>query len=522
MLSVQLPDTADRAPSLPEREPLGKWALAAVAVVTVLSVVRAFGPMAYPGDIWRQSDTASMARNFATGGMNLFFPQINWGGAGPGYVETEFPLMPWLSAALYQVFGEHDWLGRLVSLAFMLVATAAFWGLARRLLPTGAARWAVVAFAVSPAFMRYGTAFMPEATVLACYLLALLAFCRWVQEDRGIWLVGAAAATSAAALVKPTSLHIGLVMGIWLVLAAPSRLRRPPVYVAGVAAIVAPALWLWHASQLHAEYGNTFGVISGGDSKWGSVELWLSPAFYLGNLKTEAIFIYGLAGVPLAVLGAAWLWRRRTAAFPLVVAGLAALVVYYFAVGRYSSSDLGIQYHVYSLPYAAICVGLGLATAAEWLRPRLSSVAFAIVSVVAVVALAAQSVNVLIGSMTSTTGTFGTCADGLTAVSAPDQLVVVGTTSLSTENGVTNNFQEPVIFYLADRKGWSLAADQQDPSRLAEFRQEGARFYVAPDDDLVPAGGALSHWLAANATQVRSSQSDGCDVWALHQAGTAS
>jgi hypothetical protein len=293
------------------------------------------------------------------------------------------------------------------------------------------------------------------------------------------------------------------------------------VYLAGLAALVAPALWLWHASGLYAQYGNTFGVFSGGDSKWGSVALWLTPGFYLGNLKTEAIFIYGLIGVPLAVLGIAWLWRHRqgTAAFPLVVAGSAALVVYYFAVGRYSGSDMGIQYHVYSLPYAAICIGLGLAAAAAWLRPRLSSAVFAIVSGLAVVALAAQSVNVFVGSMTSTAGAFGTCADGLTAVSAPDQLVVVGTTSLSTEDGVANNFQEPVIFYLADRKGWSLAADQQDPLRLAEYQQEGAGFYVAPDPDLVPAGGALSHWLAANATQVRSSESDGCDVWALGQPG---
>jgi 4-amino-4-deoxy-L-arabinose transferase-like glycosyltransferase len=51
---------------------------------------------------------------------------------------------------------------------------------------------------------------MPEATVLAFALLALLAFCRWLQEDRPVLLVGAAAATSMAALARPTSLHIGL------------------------------------------------------------------------------------------------------------------------------------------------------------------------------------------------------------------------------------------------------------------------------------------------------------------------
>ena len=486
-----------------------------VAAVSVLSVVRAIGPMTYPGDIWRQSDTATIARNFARGGMHLFYPQINWAGAGPGYVETELPLMPWLAAALYQVFGEQEWLGRLVSLTFMLVATAAFWGLARRLLPPVAARCALIAFAVSPAFMRYGTAFMPEATVLAFYLVALLAFCRWLQEDRGPWLAAAAAATSAAALVKPTALHIGLVMGIWLALAAPSRLRRPSVYLAGLAALMAPALWLWHASRLHAEYGNTFGVISGGDSKWGSIDLWLSPAFYLGNLRTEVIFVYGVVGVPLAVLGATRLWRRRPAAFPLVVAGAIALVAYYFAVGRYSASDMGIQYHVYSLPYAALCVGLGLAAAGAWLRPRVPRAVSAGAAVLVVGALAAQSVNVLAGSLTSSAGAFGACAGALDTVSAPGDLVVVATTSSATEDGVSNNYQEPVVFYLSDRKGWSLAVDQQDPGLLAGYVQEGARFLASPDPGIVPAGGDISRWLDTNATRLRTAPSDGCDVWAL-------
>lgn len=60
--------------------------------------------------------------------MNLFFPQINWGGNGPGYVETELQLMPWLTGGLYLIFGEREFLGRLVSLAFMVAAAAAFLG----------------------------------------------------------------------------------------------------------------------------------------------------------------------------------------------------------------------------------------------------------------------------------------------------------------------------------------------------------------------------------------------------------
>ncbi|MCE3555475.1 glycosyltransferase family 39 protein [Pseudonocardia sp. RS11V-5] len=509
------------------------WVLAIAAVVIALSIARAFAPMtAYPGDIWRQSDTATIARNFAANGMNIFFPQINWGGAGPGYVEAEFQLMPWLTALTYLVFGEHIVLGRLISLAFMLLAAAAFWGLARRLLPATAARWALAAFLLSPAFMRWGTAFMPEATVLAFYLLALLGFCRWLQEDRPILLVWAAAATSAAALVKPTSLHIGLVIGLWVAFIARDRLRRPSLYVAGVAALVAPVLWLRHAAGLHATYGNTFGVISGGDSKWGSLSLWLSPAFYLGNFRTETIFIYGLVGLPLAVLGVLWLWRRRSSRratseasagawsagvspLPLLGAGAIALTLYYFAAGRYTSTDLGIQYHVYSLPYAAMAVGAGIVVALGWARARLNGPATVGAGAVLAVLLGAQGVNVFAQSLQDRAGVFGSCAIALDAVSTPSDLAVVSTTSRTVEDGVTNNYQEPIVFFLADRKGWSLPADRHTPEEVARLRAAGARFLVVGDRQLVPTGGPLAAWLADNASQLRSIEQDGCGVWDL-------
>ncbi|GAA4697106.1 hypothetical protein GCM10023215_39060 [Pseudonocardia yuanmonensis] len=523
------PETGQRSTHLAQ---LRWWVLAIAAVVVALSVVRAFAPMtAYPGDIWRQSDTATIARNFAANGMNIFFPQINWGGAGPGYVETEFPLMPWLTAATYLALGEHIVLGRLVSLAFMLIAAGAFWGLARRVLPGAAARWALAAFFLSPAFMRWGTAFMPEATVLAFYLLALLGFCRWLQEDRPVLLAGAAAATSTAALVKPTSLHVGLVVALWVVFAARDRLRRPSLYVAGLAALVAPALWLRHAASLHATYGNTFGVISGGDSKWGSVSLWLSPGFYLGNLRTETIFVYGFVGLPLAVLGVVWLWRNRSRSgpgttptatqplglspLPLLGAGAVALTLYYFAAGRYTSTDLGIQYHVYSLPYAAIAIGAGTAAALARVRARWNRRVVVAAGAALAVLLGAQAVNVLTQSLRDRAGVFGTCAIELDAVSTPTDLALISTTSATTEDGVTNNYQEPIVFFLADRRGWSLPADRHTPEEVARLRDAGARFLVVGDPQLVPPGGPLATWLSDTSRQLRTIEQNGCAVWDL-------
>ena len=65
---------------------------------------------------WRQADTAAMARHFHLSETPIWLPQIDWGGASAGYVESEFPLFPYLTSQLYQVFGIHEWLGRCVSI----------------------------------------------------------------------------------------------------------------------------------------------------------------------------------------------------------------------------------------------------------------------------------------------------------------------------------------------------------------------------------------------------------------------
>ncbi|MEJ3651568.1 glycosyltransferase family 39 protein [Actinomycetes bacterium KLBMP 9759] len=491
---------------------LGRFAMLVVAGVVVLSVVRALLPMEQLDYIWRPADTATIAHNFFVGGMNLFYPQINWGGAGPGYVEMELPLLPWLAAALYFVVGEHAWVGRLVALAFMVASIAAFWGLARRVLPAKPARWSLTAFVVSPVVMTYGNAYMPDTVVLAFYVLTLLFFQRWLTEDRTVWLVAAAAAASAAALAKPTSLHVFLILLIWLLIAARDRLRRPSLYVAGVLALIPPALWLLHGRNLYVEYGNTFGVASGGDSKFGNLEVWTSAGFWTGNFSIESTLIYGVVGVPLALLGAWLAWKGRG---PVVLAaGLPALFVFYVAVGRYSA-EFGPQYHIFSLPFAAIMVALGVVGIDQWLRGRVGKPLRLVLAVAVTALLFAMSANVLRTAFQDQSSSAVGCAAQLAAVSAPTDLVVIASDENAYINGTANNFEDPTIFYLAGRKGWALGADQTLPSFLEEYTRDGARYLVVNNPDLVPAGGPLASWLDSNAQQVSPTAGEGCTIWAL-------
>ena len=74
------------------------WALLALGLVVRLPHL---GMPPIGVHSWRQSDTAAIARNYREHGYRFGMPQVDWGGAGPGYVESEFPLYPYSASLLY-------------------------------------------------------------------------------------------------------------------------------------------------------------------------------------------------------------------------------------------------------------------------------------------------------------------------------------------------------------------------------------------------------------------------------------
>jgi hypothetical protein len=70
------------------------------------------------GASWRETDHAIIADNFFRGHLNIFLPEISWSGPGPNYVGYEFQLATYLAALLYNSFGQTDWIGRGIAVAF--------------------------------------------------------------------------------------------------------------------------------------------------------------------------------------------------------------------------------------------------------------------------------------------------------------------------------------------------------------------------------------------------------------------
>ena len=433
---------------------------------------------------WRQADMLSVARNFARHGYRLFWPQIDWGGAGPGFVEMEFPVLPWVGAILQRLFGPHEVLSALVPLLASFALVFAVAALARRVFGADAGFWAGAFAALSPLTSWYTATCQGDGTMVLCSVLGVHFLLAWSSAKRPRDLVLSGALTSLAVLLKPTALLVGLPLLYVFALAwGRTFAKRPVFWLYGVLVLLPPCLWYAHAHGLYLEYGNTFGVLKGGYEKLSSVALLTLPGFWLRIAGRTALYVLTPA---VAILWAVGLCRpQRGPATLLFHVWTAALFVYVILVGR-GNYEMG-HYQLPFLPPAAALAG----AAAVDLGSRLGGGRRGHARRIAGLAVLASS---FVGA-TLVHGrrvVASTLADArrlrengreVARVTPPGSLILV-----STGYGGSRKPGEidtpPEVFAHADRRGWFVGYPWLTPEAVEARRREGARALVVPGEAL--------------------------------------
>jgi hypothetical protein len=454
------------------------------------------------GGSWRECDTQAIARNFLVDGFNPLRPRVDWRGDTDGAVECEFPLYQAMIASIMAFAGDVEWPGRILSLLAMIWAALSLHRiLEARAGPNGALAGALVFLTGGHATML-GARVMPDALSTALALAGLATFLRYLASGSGASLSLATAATALAALSKPTALQIGLLMFLWTLLLAPRRLREPRLWLAFGTVLALVGAWLLHGCSLHAETGLTFGVASGGDTKFPNLRHLATPAVYLQLGRTTMRYGFSVLGA------AALLWllvRRRLDRADLAL--LATVVLALLGSLRYSySSGMGPHYHVFAAVAGAWCVARAFPRDGGRLAWTLLLAAVAGQSFVhtcnerAWRHLALRSAQLPV-------------AAAVAAASAPGDLAVVHAQKTDYDLFWRRraNYEEPMLLYNARRRGWVLPANGFDVAALEDLKKRGAKLIV----DQVPAATPLdaARWLLDNGEVVL--QHHGATVYRL-------
>src|SRR5215211_6364888 len=131
---------------------------------------------------WRQRDIEAIARNFLEIGFRFGYPQIEWAGNAPGYVGTEFPILPFIAAFCYKLAGVHESIGRIQAVVLFAVSLPFFFLLVQEIFGRMAAAWAMFFYSFAPLNIFAGRSFMPDVPSLGLAIVGLYFFLRWTQD----------------------------------------------------------------------------------------------------------------------------------------------------------------------------------------------------------------------------------------------------------------------------------------------------------------------------------------------------
>jgi hypothetical protein len=428
---------------------------------------------------WRQGDGAAIARNFLELHNNIFYPQTDYDGPPPNYVELELQLVPYAAAQLYRFFGVHEVFARLLVIAFSLGTIPLIYALGSELYSRRAGLIAAVLFAIAPGAVYYGRAIIPESVMLFFSVAALLFWCRWVDRRRLVDFFLAAGLAALAFLAKPPALLIlGPMLALWLLraqsgngLIGPFRRLISDWSPYALLAISLIPFWLyfghlqriaeWHwmtgITQKHvvptlvAEASNASRLIAGLQSTLALLKMLATTI--LGPVIVGLLLLCTFAQPPDDV-------RKGRSAF--FGAWIALLVLYTFAVVNVERVD---YYLMPFVPFAVLYVGGGLDHILSLAAPqRLQPRTFAALSVALVLT---AYINMLeVHPYYSWSRAVYSAANEVRHALEPDTLIVMG-------------HYDPSVLYTIGHRGWEEDAMLWTVPDMTSAIRKGARYFVA-------------------------------------------
>lgn len=447
-------------------------------IVVVALVVRLIGvdqPFIDPWS-WRQSDVAAIARNFLENGFHFTRPQIDWAGNQPGYVGTEFPVLPFMAALVYRSAGVQEWIGRIQGVLFFIAALPFFFGLVRRIFGEVAAVWATFFYAFAPLSVVASRAFMPDVPSLSLAIIGLYFFLRWVEEDRFRWLVSSAILVSLALLIKLPTAIIGAPL-LYLALRAKKKnedgdwkiappwggmLARWELWFFGLIALAPSALWYWHAHRIAMQFypHHFFGA--------GGFRI-MRGAWYWELVRQTAFSSLTLALFALALLGALVVPRgKQTRLFHW---WLAAMLLFIFVAGYGNRHQ---WYQLPLVPIAAVFAGCVCAWIAA--RARLPRALLAPGAMLLVLSFGSSSYFCVQPLYRPAAAGLRNLGLELNEATTANALIIAATDG------------DPTVFYYAHRRGWHFLGDgvydgnpldsAQIIANLEKLRSRGATHLV--------------------------------------------
>jgi len=408
----------------------------------------------------RQCQTASMARNYVRHGMHFLNPELDNFGL-PQRAGTEFPIYSYLLALLYQLFGMHDMLGRILSSVFAAWGAVYLFLFIRPRLGEPTALVSALVMCVIPVHLYFTRTVQPESMALWAFLGFLFHGDRYLRAPRPFdstltLLFGALPCLLKLSFVYP-------IAGMWILLIWDYRRWQGLTFAKGYAI----ALGMVGVTALWYDYARTAPIqvlpLSSAEN-WENLNPFFTWHLWATHLISRFPEIY--ATYPGVLLGGIGTWalhkKRRLhffAAWFLITLGYEGLL------GAY-----GLQHKYTALPFAPIMgvfIALGIFTLWNYRKTKPYSLWVLGILVVGIPLHAALRIA---HWYTLERLWLFDARRTLSNLSQPQDLVL------------TNTAEHPVLLYYLNHYGYAAALEEKTPADIDSILEHNVRFFVTPKE----------------------------------------
>ncbi|MFN8314974.1 MAG: glycosyltransferase family 39 protein [Chitinophagales bacterium] len=424
--------------------------------------------------VWRQTETQTVINNFYKEDFNILNPRINYRRDGSGILRKEFPIMQWLFACFYKVFGEHIIISRLLTLWISFFSIFGLYQLLFKLSSdktiSAIGAWCLT---FSPAFFYYSICPLPDNFALCLSIWGTTLFLTYLQNNRMKYFWGMTILLMVGTLAKlPYILFYAI--PVFYFIQEKNRNALLKLFILAVS-IIPVVIWYALAIPTWNNNGITTGIISN--------QMPISTWFYylfsnLFSVFPELLLNYGSVG--LFLIGAYFTLKYRPQQKKLFLSFLVCVfcVCIYFLFEINMIKDMHDYYLFPFLPFLFIVVAYG--------AKRLLALDKKAISFFVIISLCLLPLTTFLRMQSrwkidspGFNKDLYTYKNELRTISKPSDLVVVG-----------NDVSQFIFLYYIDRKGWVFNENQLDAQTLQQMIQKGAK-YLYTDSKVIQEKGEL-------------------------------
>jgi 4-amino-4-deoxy-L-arabinose transferase-like glycosyltransferase len=465
---------------------LPSWSLLTLELVVILAlaaVVRLYYIRQPFVDAfsWRQSSTAMMAENFYRGNWNIFYPEVRWTGPGPSYQGREFQTMSYIAALAYVALGQHDWIGRFVSLLFGLLGIFSLYQLVRSLWGERRAIITAVVMAVLPGSVFIERSFLPDSAMVALVTTGFWLLVRYLQTGKSGWLIASGVIGAWGFCSKITGLILCLPMAYAALAILNQKRRLTGNRVAALALfallaftpVAAYYLWARHLALSYPPYHFA------GDGNWiwnDGLRSWLRQDYFLPGLAHHLKgWVWTIPSIGLIIIGlisgarpgksdvtsADGIAEDGMAQAPWLFHWWAVACVIYYLIGAKELVNNPWNLHLFNPAAAALAASAiyFLSSLAARAVAPLASILVTTALIGAVYLSGQSGLRYMYNDYASDGYKLGLA---LRQATAPEDLVIT----------MTSDLGDPVAIYYSSRRGWVFPP-----------AQPGVAWSQLPEDD---------------------------------------